>query len=366
MSCPAIAAIPARNEAAEIEGCLRALAEQRPAPPDAVVLCLNNCGDDTAGIVRRGAFPFAIHMLEVELPDELACAGAARRLAMDHAAWLAGRQGILLTTDADARVPPDWLFANRAVIEAGAEGVAGRGVIEPEGAKCIPPHLHAIDARECAYAALLDELRWLLDPDPFDPWPRHDEHSGASIAVTVDAYRRAGGMPPVPLAEDRAFFAALRRVDARIRHSEAAPVTVSARLVGRAPGGMADTMRRRMNQPDEFLDDRLEPVSNALRRVRLRRRVREIWQAGVARLPPGLSRRTGLSNAELTGLFSSRFFGAIWSEIEDHSAVLRRKPVALADLSRQTERVRRVRDALRMAEALRERRSGTALSAAAA
>jgi hypothetical protein len=52
--------------------------------------------------------------------------------------------------------------------------------------------------------------------------------------------------PGTPLGEDRAFFDALRRVDARIRHVPGVRVVVSARIVGRAPGGMADTMRRRV------------------------------------------------------------------------------------------------------------------------
>ena len=154
----------------------------------------------------------------------------------------------------------NWLARNLDAIARGADAVAGQAEIEPEGAKLIPAHLHAIDARECAYAALLDEIRALLDPDPADPWPRHDEHSGASIAVTVEAYRRAGGMPDVSLAEDRAFIDRLRLVDARIRHERGVSVVVSARTVGRADGGMADTMRRRIAQPDEFLDERLEPV----------------------------------------------------------------------------------------------------------
>jgi hypothetical protein len=44
-------------------------------------------------------------------------------------------------------------------------------------------------------------------------------------------------MPATPFGEDRAFFDALRRIDARIRHAPGARVVVSARIVGRAPGG---------------------------------------------------------------------------------------------------------------------------------
>ncbi len=287
---PVVVAIPVKDEAEEIEPCLLALAAQQVTAIDAIVLCLNNCSDASADVVRamEPRLPFALHMIAVHLPEALACAGRARRIAMERAATLAGANGVLLTTDSDARVSPDWIAANLDAIAAGAEAVAGRAEIEPEGAKLIPAHLHAIDARECAYAALLDEIGALLDPDPPDPWPRHDEHTGASIAVTVAAYWRAGGMPATPLGEDRAFFDALRRVDARIRHPPGVRVVVSARIVGRAPGGMADTMRRRMERPDPFLDERLEPAADWLRRVRLRRRLREEWAAGADPVSPPL------------------------------------------------------------------------------
>ncbi len=394
-SRPAIAALPAKDEADELAGCLLALAAQRGATLDAAVICLNNCSDDSADVVRRVShvLPFAVHTLDVCLTPKYACAGMARRIAMDHAAELAGPRGILLTTDADGRAPPDWLAANLAAIAEGADAVAGCAEIEPMGATLIPAHLHAIDARECAYAALLDEIRWLLDPDPADPWIipaarradwyarrvgvaaareidkipaarrspeesrlraagiRHDEHSGASIAVTVEAYRRAGGIPPVPLAEDRAFFDRLRHVDAKIRHPPGVRVIVSARIVGRAPGGMADTMRRRMVRIDELLDERLEPARDAARRAWLRARLHRAWRSGVKEPADigGLAVRLGMAADDLAMLISNRYFGAAWAMVEERSPILRRRRVRLVDLPAQTEFARRLRDGIRRA-----------------
>jgi hypothetical protein len=342
-----VAAIPARDEAGELGACLQALAAQQGAALDAVVICLNNCRDGSADLVRTLApdLPYAVHALEVALPAARACAGVARRMAMDYAAGLAGAGGILLTTDADGRVAPDWLAGNLAALRAGADAVAGRAEIEPEGARLIPAHLHAADARECAYASLLDEIHALLDPDPADPWPRHDEHSGASIAVTVAAYHLAGGMPPVALGEDRAFFTALRRVDARLRHAPEVRVTVSARTVGRAAGGMAETMRRRMTAMDEFLDDRLEPAADAMRRARLRARLRQAWDT--PRAPADrLAIRLGLPADEVAALLTEPHFGAAWAVVEARSPRLRRHRVPVSDLPRQTARAAALRDRL--------------------
>jgi hypothetical protein len=345
-----LVAIPVRDEADEIGPCLLALAAQRAARIDAVMLCLNNCCDQSAEVVRAigDDLPFRVYPIEVLLPDGCAGAGHARRIAMECAADLAGRDGVLLTTDADARVGPDWTAANLAALAAGADSVAGRAVIEPEGAKRIPAHLHAIDARECTYAALLDEMRALLDPDPADPWPRHDEESGASIAVTLAAYRRAGGMPAMPLGEDRVFFDALRRVDARVRHAPNITVTVSARIEGRAHGGMADTMRRRIERPDPFLDARLEPAADALRRARLRRRLREVWSMSGRAVVRVAAARLGLEPDRVAELLDMEHFGAAWAAIGAASPVLRhRARVPLEALPAQTARALRIREGLR-------------------
>jgi hypothetical protein len=364
---PIWAAIPARDEADELEPCLTALAAQRHAALRGVVICLSNCTDDSATVVSRiaGTLPFRVDTIDVALPPNRACAGMARRLAMDRAAVLAGPDGILLTTDADARVPPSWVSANLSAIASGADAVAGRSEIEPVGARLIPEHLHAIGTREGAYASLLDEIRWLLDPDPADPWPRHDEHCGASIAVTVGAYHRVGGMPAVPLAEDRAFFDQLRRLDVRIRHAPEVRVMVSARLHGRAPGGMADTMRRRIAQMDPFLDARLEPALDSARRSQISSIMRQMWQVGTGEVAElqRISAKLRTTSEFLARQFAivpvaggacsvqqnagRGYFGTSWARIEQQCPVLQRRLVPRENLPVETVRARRIRDWLR-------------------
>ena len=340
-----VIAIPAYNEAERLPACLTALARQRDAPPLHVVVLLNNCSDGSEAVVRRfeAEAPMRVHPIVRTLPSHRAFAGTARRLGMLHAARIAGPDGVLLTTDADAVAPPDWLAANLRALAAGADAVAGRAVIDPVEARLVPQALHDADARECEYAALLDEIAARLDPDPSDLWPRHDEHNGASIAVRVVSWRRAGGIPAAPLGEDRAFIDALKRIDARIRHAPEVWVTVSGRIEGRAKGGMADTMRRRMVAPDLMLDDRLEGAREAVRRAILRRHAREVHAGGGE--PALLAAALRLP---LSAIMPLRWggFGAAWEAIEASSAVLRRRRLPVNELAAQTRAARAYRDRL--------------------
>ncbi len=345
MSLRSVVAIPAHNEADRLPACLGSLAGQHDGPPSDVVVLLNNCTDDSEIALARfaGSGAMRVHAICRELPPHRAFAGTARQLAMLHAARLAGPEGVLLTTDADAVMPPDWLGANLRALSAGVDVVTGRAVIDPTEALAIPQALHDADARECAYAALLDEIASLLDPDPADPWPRHDEGSGASIAVRVAAWRAAGGMPAPPFGEDRAFIAALRRIDARIRHAPEVWVTVSGRIEGRAQGGMADTMRRRMRAADLMLDDRLEAARPAALRATLRRAARLAHNgAGNGKV---LARALGLLPAAMTR-FGIGSFGAAWEAVEAASPALRRRPVPVSALAAQTRIASDLRDRL--------------------
>jgi hypothetical protein len=318
-----IVAIPVCNEAHNIQRCLMALNDQSYRGNYAVLLLLNNCTDNTAEIVLacQSSLSFRLNIIECTLPFEQANAGCARSLAMNYAAELT--DGVLLTTDADSYVGQNWLAANLDAIAMGADAVAGRAEIDPMDAARLPGRLLDDEARVVLFATLLDRIDSLLDPDRADPWPRHIQHSGASIAVTGEFYRRAGGVPCIPLGEDRAFFDELRRLDANVRHAPEVAVTVSGRLAGRAQGGMADTMLRRIYHADPWLDDGIEAAANRLNRATSRALARQAWTAPENEmLLSGLATSIQLPLDQVRTTLQQDRFGAAWTMLEKHSPAL--------------------------------------------
>jgi glycosyltransferase involved in cell wall biosynthesis len=344
----AVITIPVRDEAKRIGSCLAALACQS-TPARHVVLLLNNCTDDTAEVIRKlPPGPHQLHIVERRLEAHSASAGVARSLAMDYAASLLKDEdeGVLLSTDADAEVPENWVEANLRAIEEGADAVCGQAVIDPIEALLIPTHLHEDDAREVAYGRLLDEIESIVLPDPADPWPRHREDSGASIAITASMFRAAGGMPPLASGEDRALIARLRSIDARVRHHPQIRVVVSGRIEGRAPGGMADTIRRRMVQQDEFVDECIEPAWRAFRRLRMKRRFTVLWRHPTR---PRLQRFATLMAMDPNGVedaLASPYLGQGWSQIERATPLLSPRRVRFAELTRETQIAMEIRRSL--------------------
>jgi hypothetical protein len=209
-------------------------------------------------------------------------------------------------------------------------------VIDPLEALLIPRHLHEDDAREVAYGRLLDEIASMILPDPADPWPRHTEDSGASIAIRTSMLRRVGGMPCLPSGEDRALIGRLRLIDARVRHDPRISVVVSGRIEGRAQGGMADTMRRRIVQQDEFVDDRIEPAWAAFYRLRMRRQIHLLWRTPTDVRLYQLARLLAIAPKVLMEAVSTPFFGLAWSRIERASPLLSQRRVRFVDLPRET------------------------------
>jgi GT2 family glycosyltransferase len=331
-----VVAVPARDEAERIVACLLALARQTRRP-DSVLVLANDCTDGTAAIASRmaSALPYRLHVESICFPAHQAHAGGARRLAMAFSEPLVRQEGVLLTTDADAEAAPDWIERNCEAIADGADLVCGRVVLDPLEATLIPAHLHADDALECRLIELLDRIANRLDPDLADPLPRHTEAAGASLAVTRSAFHRVGGIPAVALGEDRAFVRALANVDARIRHDPSVLVSVSGRTVGRAQGGMADTIRRRIQQQDEFTDDQAEPAVDAYRRHDFRHRARQAWLS--RSLPPDLAVDLGISPRVAAAMLSERYFGMAWTRIEAASPLLVRRRVRFSELQSQID-----------------------------
>lgn len=244
--------VPARNEERRLPVLLAALAEQDLPGRISVALCINNSTDGSFPQARAVADRWKDRLdIVVNLqtfPEHRAHAGAARRAAMSVGLEQLGDRsnGVLISTDADTRPPPNWLSANLAAIADGADLVGGRLVLDE--AEPISADVAALRQMWDAYWREVRAIEDEIDPSPHDPAPRHGDHTGASLAITAAAYLSAGGVPEQPTGEDRALVITAQTQGARLVHPLAVWTRVSARTTGRAAGGMAEDMSRLFDQ----------------------------------------------------------------------------------------------------------------------
>jgi Glycosyl transferase family 2 len=289
--CQVSVIIPVKDEAHNLTATLAALAGQvdldgQPLCPhqyEAIVLA-NNCTDNSAAIARQFAREhphLAIHVAEMTLPPDRAYIGYVRKLLMDEAynrlMSLGHLHGIIASTDGDTRVSPTWIAATRAEIATGVDAVGGRILTDRQSRHELPPQARTFFLQEVGYRFLVAELEYYLDPDPYDPLPRHYQHYGASLAVTAQMYAKAGGLPPVRTPEDEAFYQSLLRVNARFRHSLRVQVTTSARATGRSPVGLANQLTK-WSEMSSNSALKVEPAAAVVSRFRARRKLRLVWQ----------------------------------------------------------------------------------------
>nr|WP_236050061.1 glycosyltransferase family 2 protein [Hymenobacter negativus] len=281
--------IPAKNEVSALPATLAALAAQTTlagrlllSSSFEVIVLANNCTDYTAAVVRQQAqrFPqLVLHVAELCLPAAKAHVGRARRLLMDEACARLERvgrpAGIIASTDADTCVAPTWLAAIQAEILAGADAVGGRILTEMTGRALQP--LRRIQARDAAYRQLCARLEDLIDPTPIDPWPRHHQHFGASLALTARAYRQVGGLPEVRFLEDEALCQALIRHDLGLRHSPEVQVLTSARRDGRVEVGLSWQLREWLHMSQQQREPQVANPSQLAAVWQLRRQLRAYW-----------------------------------------------------------------------------------------
>lgn len=292
-TCEVCVIVPVRNEAQTLLNTLYALANQvdlqgkrlDPRRYEVIVL-LNNCSDNSVDIARSFAEQhqdLELHLVEITLPPQEAYIGRVRQILMDEAyrrlSSIGRNRGVIASTDGDSQVSSTWIAANLYEIACGADAVGGRIITNSAGRAKLDPYTRACFLREVAYRYLIAELESYLDPDPFDPFPRHYQHYGASLAVTVEMYALAGGLPAVRTPEDVAFYNALLRENARFRHSPLVRVITSARQIGRTNNGLANQLNEwtkmgRQNQV--FLVESAQAIET---RLIARYQLRKIWKA---------------------------------------------------------------------------------------
>ena len=211
--------VPARNEQDLLPAALRALDRAvQPVRRRGVVVELlvvaDSCTDATSTVARSGS----ADVLEVSV----GAVGPAR--ADGFRALLRQHQGVprdrfwLASTDADSRVPANWLVGQLALAAAGADLVVG--TVEVDDWSSHQPQV---------------EARWRAGYDPRDG---HGHVHGANVGARADAYVEVGGFAALDLGEDVALVAALAH--RRVLRTGAIPVLTSARPRSRAGGGFAD------------------------------------------------------------------------------------------------------------------------------
>ena len=155
--------------------------------------------------------------------------GEVRNLGADRARQRLGvpANGIwLLHTDADSVVPPTWVRDHLRHAAAGAHAVAG--AVDLDDPHVLPPD--ALDR----YTALV-----AADTGPVS----HGHAYVANLGVEAGAFALVGGFPAVPHGEEHALLARLRAAGYRTVAPSGVRVRTSARIRGRAVGGLADLLR---------------------------------------------------------------------------------------------------------------------------
>jgi hypothetical protein len=328
--------LPARNEEDLLPAALYALAEQKtlagkPLSHDAfeILLLINNSTDRTrcvADSFQRLYPSLHLHVVERNFDKSHAHIGHVRRLLMDEACrrleTLGRFEGLILSTDSDSRVAPNWICRNADEIARGAEAVGGRIVLLPCEQDAMDSMTQEIYRYDHLYRRLVGWIENRCDPEPHDPWPRHYQHFGASLAITPRAYRAAGRMPPRRYLEDVAFYNALVGRDIRLRHSNLVRVFTAGRLNGRARFGLSRQLKDWQASRKRLPCLRVESARFLEELFKTRRQLRRLWldHRHIPRncrvLADDLAAALGVSAQWLVDRTqTSRYFGLLLSEV---------------------------------------------------
>lgn len=199
--------VPANNEEALLVGAIDTIgaASAEIDLEVELIVVANGCTDRTVEIAAdRGA-----HVLMDPVPN----VGAARAIG---AAWALrhGPDGLwLASTDADSRVPLNWMTAQARCAAFGFDLFLGT--------VCLPDE------------DVAQHHRWV---GRYRAGRAHVH--GANLGVRATAYRDIGGFRPLPAHEDADLVSRLRQAGAMTMWVNDVAVTTSARSDPRAPAGV--------------------------------------------------------------------------------------------------------------------------------
>ena len=237
----AVVVVPAKDEQERLPAALAALTaaldrweEHHAQGTAAVVVAADRCDDATvaAALEARAADP-RIHVLELGEPTagqagvgraRVEGARRARALFPDVPAerlWLA-------STDADSRVPADWLLAQ--TVAAGRDEALVLGTVDVRQGPLRQAWLRGYRHEE-----------------------GHPHVHGANLGLPWSLYEAVGGFPPVAEHEDVGLAEAVRALAGerdggdgrrvRVIATDTTRVLTSSRLEGRTPGGFSGYLK---------------------------------------------------------------------------------------------------------------------------
>lgn len=220
--------IPAMNEEDTIGACIDCVIQSAACASNLeafwIVVVADSCTDRTGARARATLGIFG-EVLECSAQSP----GIARQLgvaaALSHLGVADPTRVWIANTDADSYVPPDWLRQHLRLAEQGVAALAG--IVR----------VHEVPGHGAALArSLLSDYEVRADGT-------HPHVHGANLGVRADAYLDAGGWSARALAEDHCLWRRIRLRGWPLQSSSRSVVITSGRLVGRACGGFADTLR---------------------------------------------------------------------------------------------------------------------------
>jgi len=221
-----LVAVPARDEAAGIEGCLRSVdaSARRWGGRVVVSLAADGCSDATADLAR--ALPVR-HVELLVLEGRWGGAGAARRAAVHEGlAHLGAAPAVtwIANTDADGAVPVTWISGQLDLAAQGADLVLGTVELDAATAPAVA------DAFATHYRV--------------DPRGHHHVHA-ANLGIRASTYLEAGGWDArVEVGEEHDLVRRALAAGSVPARAAGLAITTSGRTTGRVEGGFATTLAR--------------------------------------------------------------------------------------------------------------------------